>query len=193
MATEAQLAALARGRAKRSGSGQVAVDAQQPGGWPWWAYALVVVVVLVVVLVVAVVLVDRDAQKGAAEKDLVPLRPNMFGPGRKVLVLHPRKSFVRRNVRDKFESAVAATSASDPPVRVLDASAPGGGKLPPHVSHVSGHDIDIDSTKLSTTEAQSLVDALLNNGANIVASTRPDLTRVTPWEGHQDHFHVRYS
>ena len=191
MATEAQLAALARGRAKRAG-GQAAVPAR-PGRWPWWGYVLVVAVVLLVVLVVAVILVDRDSQKGAAAKDLVPLRPNMFGPGRKVLVLHPRKSFVAPDVRDKFETAVAATSASDPPVRVLDASAPGGGKLPPHVSHVSGRDIDIDSTKLSTTEAQSLVDALLNNGANIVASTRPDLTRVTSWEGHQDHFHVRYS
>ncbi len=98
---------------------------------------------------------------------------------------------------------------SGPRVQVGDISFRGGGPMPPHKSHQTGLDVDIRPLRGDAREApvrygdsaysrpltQLLVDTVRGNNAARVAFilfNDPQVKGVRPWQGHENHLHVRF-
>jgi hypothetical protein len=106
--------------------------------------------------------------------------------------------------------AWAAAHPAGPRIGVGDISFRGGGRMPPHVSHDKGLDVDLrimrnDRQEGGTTyrEAsysraltQRLVDTIRANQVlpiKLILFNDPQVTGVKPWKGHDNHLHVRFT
>jgi len=96
-----------------------------------------------------------------------------------------------------------------PRLGIGDISLQGGGYMSPHSSHQKGIDVDIRpvtnngrdepttiySSNYSRALTQELVNRLRSNGVATVYSilfNDRQVTGVSPWEGHDNHLHVRF-
>lgn len=85
-------------------------------------------------------------------------------------------------------------------VQALDGSRAAGGSFPPHVSHRTGRDLDITRRKggaeypADDSDVRLFV-AELAPALEVVGSTRPlpvDGVKVSAWDGHSNHLHLRW-
>jgi hypothetical protein len=96
-----------------------------------------------------------------------------------------------------------------PRIGIGDISFRGGGRMPPHVSHQRGLDVDIRLIRADGREApvryqddgysraltQQLVDTIRANPVlpvELVLFNDPAVTGVKRWRGHDNHLHVRF-
>jgi hypothetical protein len=106
-------------------------------------------------------------------------------------------------------AAWAAAHPNGPRIGIGDVSFKGGGKMPPHVSHDKGVDVDLrimrnDGKELGTTYrdrsyshalTQQLVDLIRGNtvaSVKVIYFNDPAVKGVRPWKGHDNHLHVRF-
>ena len=96
-----------------------------------------------------------------------------------------------------------------PRMTIGDISFQGGGKMPPHVSHQQGVDVDIRPLRNDGTEGpvtftdpaysraltQELVNLIVNNGVlrvRYIFFNDPAVSSVRKWPGHHNHLHLRF-
>ena len=101
-----------------------------------------------------------------------------------------------------------ADTPQAPSIGIGDISFRGGGKMDGHVSHQKGVDFDVrlmrkDGARrgakyqdaiYSRELTQKLVDVIHSNGVLkvvFILNNDPEVKRVKPWHGHDDHLHVR--
>jgi hypothetical protein len=96
-----------------------------------------------------------------------------------------------------------------PRIGIGDISFRGGGKMPPHVSHKKGVDVDTrpmrndgkeasvryQSPRYSRALTQELVNLIRANGVlrvRFILFNDPAVKGVKPWSGHDNHLHIRF-
>jgi N-acetylmuramoyl-L-alanine amidase/Penicillin-insensitive murein endopeptidase len=96
-----------------------------------------------------------------------------------------------------------------PVIGIGNISLNGGGVMRPHKSHQKGLDVDFrllrkdgarigvdyQSPSYSRSRTQQLVDTIRANSVldvDLILFNDPDVMGVEPWEGHDDHLHVRF-
>jgi hypothetical protein len=96
-----------------------------------------------------------------------------------------------------------------PLIGIGNISLNGGGVMRPHKSHQKGLDVDFrllrkdgarigvdyQSPSYSRSRTQQLVDTIRANSVldvDLILFNDPDVMGVEPWEGHDDHLHVRF-
>lgn len=148
---------------------------------------------------------DRDVN-GAQFQRMIAFGPGFSCYGPEI------KRFGRPEVLKTIETVSAEWAKrypDGPRLGVGNLSFEQGGLMPPHVSHQDGVDVDFapiastnaeialtwNSPEYSRERTQELVDLLRSNSAaqvRLIFFNDPDIQGVDPWDGHDNHLHVRF-
>lgn len=122
------------------------------------------------------------------------------------------KRFGRPEVIKAIESVAAEWAKrypAGPRLGIGNLSFEQGGPMPPHTSHQDGVDVDLapiastnaeialtwNSPEYSLSRTQEVVELLRSNPhaqVRLILFNDPDVQGVEPWEGHDNHLHVRF-
>ena len=165
---------------------------------------LVVVVVAVLIVGVAIAwgLSGRTGPPASPASPALPALPPwpvvaaalvpISGEG--LRVRNARKGWAQPSVVEALRAAGRAAAALGAEIYVLDASLPGGGPFPPHLSHQRGRDVDTryppESVFLAALRAGKPSKIYVSRDR--VGPLRAAGLPASYWPGHVDHAHWRW-